>query len=211
MTVVDTSFSRVFTRALRGEECALVGLGAPVVLPVARWRSDADAADEHLLGHCAGATLDVGCGPGRLTAALAARGGVVLGIDVVPEAVGQTRDRGGTALHRDVFDRVPGEGRWDRVLLADGNIGIEGDPVGLLRRVRELLRPGGRAVVEVGVPGVGTVSSWAVLEGGGLRSRPFRWAVVGADAVPGLAARAGLASEDVHPFGDRWCAVLEAR
>ena len=40
-------------------------------------------ADLALLAHCTGRTLDIGCGPGRLTAALAALGHVVLGIDVV--------------------------------------------------------------------------------------------------------------------------------
>jgi SAM-dependent methyltransferase len=210
MTVTDMSFSRVFSRALRGEECAVVGLGAPTRLPVARWTAAADAADEHLLDHCAGPTLDVGCGPGRLTAALAARGAVALGIDVVPEAVGQARDRGGTALHRDVFGRLPGEGRWETVLLADGNIGIGGDPVALLRRTRELLSSGGRVVVEVGAPGVGATSAWAVLEAGGVRSRPFRWAVVGADAIAGIAGRCGFRAGRPHPFADRWCAVLEA-
>ena len=37
-------------------------------------------------------------------------GHVVLGIDVVHEAVGQTRGRGGAALHRDVFERAAGRG-----------------------------------------------------------------------------------------------------
>lgn len=86
----------------------------------------------------------------------------VLGIDVVPEAVALTRERGASALVRDVFAPVPGEGWWDTALLANGNIGIGGDPVTLLRRVHALLLPGGRAVVEVARPGVGMrmVSPW---------------------------------------------------
>ena len=52
------------------------------------------------------------------------------------------------ALRRSVFDELPGEGRWPTVLLIDGNIGIGGDPVRLLRRVRELVAPGGTVVVE---------------------------------------------------------------
>ena len=32
-------------------------------------------------------------------------------------------------LRRDLFAPLPGEGRWHHVLLADGNIGIGGDPV----------------------------------------------------------------------------------
>ena len=68
-----------------------------------------------------------------------------------------TRERGVPALRRDVFDRVPGEGRWHTVLLADGNIGIGGDPVRLLQRVRTLLATGGRVVVELGAPGTAVV------------------------------------------------------
>ena len=41
--------------------------------------------------------------------------------------------RGGAALRRDVFAPLPGEGRWYTALLADGNVGIGGDPVALLQ------------------------------------------------------------------------------
>ena len=95
-----------------------------------------------MLAHCVGPTLDVGCGPGRMSAHLAGRGRCVLGIDVVREAVDQTRARGVSALLRDVFAPLPGEGRWDTALLADGNIGIGGDPVALLRRVAHAARAG---------------------------------------------------------------------
>jgi SAM-dependent methyltransferase len=115
------------------------------------WKAAADVGDLALLGHCVGATLHVGCGPGRMSQTLAAQGAGVMGIDVVPEAVRQTRAGGACALVRDVFGPLPGEGRWDTALLADGNVGIGGDPVMLMRRVRDLLAPGGRAVVEVRV------------------------------------------------------------
>ena len=50
----------------------MAGLGDdPEELPVHRWRRDADPDDLELLAHCEGHTLDLGCGPGRLTAALA--------------------------------------------------------------------------------------------------------------------------------------------
>ena len=107
----------------------VVSEGLSVPLPVGRWNDDDDAHDASLLGHCRGATLDIGCGPGRLVARLSRLGHVALGIDVVPEAVRQARERGAAAIVRDVFDPVPGEGRWDTALLADGNIGIGGDPV----------------------------------------------------------------------------------
>ena len=59
------------------------------------------------------------------------------------------------ACCRSVFQPVPGEGGWDTVLLADGNIGIGGDPVALLTRCRELLAPAGRVLVELDPPGHG--------------------------------------------------------
>ncbi|MFC6285868.1 methyltransferase domain-containing protein [Nocardioides sp. GCM10027113] len=213
MTPVDAPFTTVFARALRGEPCAvvgpMVGPGGTRALPVAEWTREADDSDALLLEQCDGPTIDIGCGPGRLTAALAALGHLVLGIDVVPEAVGLARRRGGAALHRDVFGPVPGEGRWGTALLADGNIGIGGDPGALLARVRQLLDPRGRVVVELAGPGTGTATGWAVLECAGLRSRPFRWSVVGVDAVAALAAAVGLAAVAVHTWDGRWCAVLE--
>ena len=112
---------------------------------------------------------------------------------------------------RDVFDDLPGEGRWRTALLADGNVGIGGDPVQLLRRVRELLDPRGRTVVEVAEPGVPQKTVWATLECAGATSRPFRWSVVGVDDIAAVADEAGLAVTSTTRHGDRWCAVLEER
>lgn len=172
------------------------------------WAHAADDDDRSLARLCVGPTLDVGCGPGRFTAHLAERGHVVLGIDVAPEAIARTRDRGAPALHRDVFDPVPGEGRWRTALLADGNVGIGGDPVLLLRRLRELLDPRGRVVVELAPPGTTVRHGWARLRFDDI-TRPFRWSVVGVDGIDQVAAHAGLRPAALHEFGGRWCAVLE--
>jgi len=75
-------------------------------------------------------------GPGRFVAALAARGIPALGVDISAAAVQMTIQRGGTALHQDLFAPLPGHGRWARVLLADGNIGIGGGPSRRRRRRR---------------------------------------------------------------------------
>ncbi|WP_329304198.1 class I SAM-dependent methyltransferase [Streptomyces sp. NBC_00659] len=117
-------------------------------LEVERWCARADAVDLQLLAYCEGAVLDVGCGPGRLVAELAARGRPSLGIDVSEAAVARTVRLGGRALHRSVFEQLPSEGRWGTVLLVDGNIGIGGDPAALLRRTAELLAPGGLLIAE---------------------------------------------------------------
>ena len=207
--MIDRSFTEVFASALHGSPTVVVGLGdEPVALPVDLWTRPADDVDRALVELCEGPTLDVGCGPGRLTEALVAAGHLALGIDVVDAAVSLTRRRGASALCRDVFGRVPGEGRWHTALLADGNIGIGGDPVALLRRVRGLLAPGGRIVVELTGPDVGPFRGWAVLESAGHRSRPFRWATLGLDDLAFTAARAELFVHDVHHLGDRWAAVL---
>lgn len=210
--MTDAAFTQVFARALQGHPCHVIevdGYGEPRSLPVSDWARAADEEDHLLLDRCEGATLDIGCGPGRLSARLAELGHVVLGIDVVPEAVAQAIGRGATALHRNVFESLPGEGRWRTALLADGNIGIGGDPAALLGRARELLDPRGRVVAEVAPPGLGLRTTWAVLTCGEERSRPFRWSVVGADAVSGLASEAGLRQTGLHRAGDRWCVVLE--
>jgi SAM-dependent methyltransferase len=205
----DQSFSAVFASALHGSPTVLVRGGQqPLPLPVDLWRRTADDLDRGLVGLCVGPTIDIGCGPGRMTEALALAGHLALGIDVVDTAVALARQRGASAVRRDVFQRVPGEGRWSTALLADGNIGIGGDPVALLLRVRRLLAPGGRIVAEVDGPGVGLVRGWAALEAPGRRSRPFRWATLGLDDLASTAAGAGLAVQDVHLLGERHAAVL---
>jgi SAM-dependent methyltransferase len=205
-----TGFDEAFTRALRGERCVVHGMDvAPAELPLASWTSHARGSDRRLLAHCVGSTLDIGCGPGRMSQHLAQAGACVLGIDVVAEAVRQTRARGAGALLRDVFDPVPGEGRWDTALLADGNIGIGGNPPRLLRRVHELLAPGGRVVADVAAPGSGLRTHLVTLECAGLRSEAFPWARVGAERVGPLAVLAGFSVSVLDRIGGRWYAVLE--
>ncbi|MEU7476150.1 class I SAM-dependent methyltransferase [Lentzea sp. NPDC042327] len=175
----------MFDQALDGHPGWLDLAGtAPRPLPVARWHADADDGDDVLLDACTGPTLDVGCGPGRLVAALLARNVQALGVDVSPVAVRRTTDRGGLALRRDVFDLLPGEGRWQHVLLADGNIGIGGDPAALLLRVRQLLRTGGTVVAEVETPGSGLTRGQARVRAGGEPGPWFPWAWSDADSVP---------------------------
>jgi SAM-dependent methyltransferase len=177
-----------FDTALTTRTCLLeLANGERIELPAQRWAGAPGSGDELMLARCSGPTLDIGCGPGRLTSELTARGVSSLGIDVSRTAVRLTRLRGGCALRRDVFQRVPGEGRWQHALLADGNIGIGGDPVALLRRVRDLLAASGSALIEL-EPGrqvrrdhvrVGD-SSW------------FPWAWLGVDALDDVARAASL-------------------
>jgi SAM-dependent methyltransferase len=209
MATATLTAEAAFAAALRGERCRLTGVGnRSVQMPMRRWRRAADAADHVFLSHCVGATIDIGCGPGRMTHALLCRGLPSLGIDINPEAIRQTRDRGALALRRDVFSRIPGEGRWQTALLADGNVGIGGDPVRLLRRVRDLITANGRIVVDLGEPG-GTVRAHRVrLEVAGQRSQPFMWAVVPATSIEALANQASLRVLELVAHEARWFATL---
>ncbi len=188
--------------------CDEAGRRVPLRRDLERWCGAADAVDLALLGRTAGAVIDVGCGPGRLVVELARQGHSALGVDVSPAAVRLTTAAGGAAVRRSVFDPVPGEGRWGTALLADGNVGIGGDPVALLRRCRGLVEPGGRVLVELEAPGAGctTVRTW--LERGSESTPWFDWAHVGVDAVVRPAAAAGLVLQDTWGAGGRWFASL---
>lgn len=148
--------------------------------------------DDSVLARCTGPTLDVGCGPGRLVADLAARGIPALGIDIAAGAVHSARRRGALALRRDVFARIPGEGRWAHAVLADGNIGIGGAPVALLRRMRELLSPAGDVLVELDVDAAACHSHRVRLESGERVSSWFGWAHLGRHELPAVAASAAM-------------------
>ena len=161
-------------------------------LAVGAWQRLAPA-DEVLLSRCEGPVLDVGCGPGRLVESLAARGVATLGIDISTRAVTQTSARGGSVLQRAVEHRLPGEGRWGTVLLADGNIGIGGDPGALLSRCHDLLTSGGVALVEADANDDTDLRVSLTLHcDDGRVSSPMPWARVGARPLVRLASRLGF-------------------
>jgi glycosyltransferase A (GT-A) superfamily protein (DUF2064 family) len=204
-----SSSVELFSEVLRGGAGIAHGLpGGPGTLPVERWSGDSDVGDLVMVERCAGPTLDVGCGPGRLTEAVARRGNAVLGIDIAPPAVRRTRERGADALCRDVFEPVPAEGRWESVLLADGNIGIGGDPARLLRRTAALLAPHGRVLVEVAAPGTALARYSLRIEVDGRLSRPFPWAIVGPEDLAVLAHKASLQFLRLLTEGARWFVEL---
>jgi SAM-dependent methyltransferase len=177
-----------------------------------RWLGPCGPADRSVLHRCPGATLDVGCGPGRLVAELAGAGVDALGIDVSEVAVRLTRRRGGDALSADVFGAVPAEGSWDGVLLLDGNVGIGADPVRLVRRCAALLAPGGHLLVELDGPGRASGPVRLRMEGrvgGEDHAGPwFRWARLSVDDVARVATAASLRVGSVWSEEDRWFADL---
>jgi len=173
-----------------------------------RWCGTADATDRDLLDRAPGTVLDLGCGPGRLVIELARLGRQGVGVDTSRAAVRLARKAGATALCRSVFEPVPGEGGWDSVLLADGNIGIGGDPVSLLARCRDLIATTGRVLLELDPPGTGLRSDRVRLERGSQRGSWFDWAHVGVDAIDGPAADAGLRVEETWERAGRSFAAL---
>jgi len=197
-------------------EHALAGRARPEIehadgsrrpLSVDAWLHES-LSDKSILDRCTGPTLDIGSGPGRLTVALAERGIPALGIDITPYAVDMALSSGAMVMLRDVFDRVPGTGRWTTVLLADGNIGIGGDPAALLGRVAELLSPHGRAIVELEAPGTPLRLEQVRLCHDGAASAWFPWAYVGADQIAGVADDAGLGQVELWTVDDRWFASI---
>jgi glycosyltransferase involved in cell wall biosynthesis/SAM-dependent methyltransferase len=136
--------------------------------------------------------LDVGCGDGRHLARDVQAGWHATGVDFSPTAVGRAQRRGldvrlGTIdrddLARESFDLI----RLSHV------IEHVPDPVGLLRRARDLLAPGGR--IHIATPNLASVSAslfgpyWWDLEA------PRHLIVFTPDSLQGAARRAGLVVE----------------
>ncbi|MFI1676275.1 methyltransferase domain-containing protein [Streptomyces sp. NPDC020607] len=183
-------------------------------LDVERWCAHADATDLEVVERCEGAVLDIGCGPGRLVAALAARGRRALGIDVSRAAVARTTGLGGQALHRSVFEPLPGEGRWGTALLLDGNVGIGGDPSALLARTAELLAPGGLLITETAPVDIDErvdVRLVPATDVHGAYERPFPWARLGTPALLRHAGRAGWRAAGQWTAGGRSFVALRSR
>lgn len=210
MSIQEIGTMYAMDQAFAGQDCHFIDPhGAARLLDVRQWRAEADEDDlELFIDPCAGTTLDIGCGPGRLAAALSHRGVPSMGIDMSIEAIRQARDRGAVAIRRNVFAPVPGEGRWDCALLADGNLGIGGDPVRLLRRVADLIRPGGDIIAEVEPDGVGILHEQVRLRVGERMTAPFAWASVGVDGIDRVATDAGLTVISTHTVGSRHTATL---
>jgi SAM-dependent methyltransferase len=190
--------------------CLLGRDGRRRPLEVDRWTAPASPSELELLADVDGPVLDLGCGPGRLVAALAEAGTPAMGVDASPAAIESAIERGASALCRSLFDALPGEGRWRTVLLLDGNIGIGGHPARLLARARSLACAGGSILVEVDPPGHPTRRTEARLEGAADAGPWFPWAWVSADGLGAYAAEAGLVVRHWHRPEGRWVGHLVA-
>ena len=186
----------------------LQAVNGSVVESGTRWAASVSWEEEQLLRGAPGPVLDVGCGPGRHVTTLATWGVPALGIDITRAAVEAARQRGACVLHRSIFDRVPGAGRWASALLLDGNLGIGGDPAALLARVARLLRPGGPILVELAAPGTPIRRLPVYVDLAGQRGPDFEWITVGVDQLCRVAAQAALQVHHEWTSGGRWFATL---
>jgi SAM-dependent methyltransferase len=201
---------KTFDAAFAGSSVKVLDhTGTEAALHIERWAGRASVDDEALfVDQCAGPTIDLGCGPGRLVRALLERGVSTVGVDSSAEAVRLARTHGLPVLRRNIFDPVPREGEWSHAILADGNVGIGGRPVRLLRRAWAMLAAGGRLHIELGEPGFGVAHGWRQLRVDGHLGPRFPWAAVSIDAIGELGARAGFDHTDSLTQGGRHVAVL---
>lgn len=183
--------------------------GELLVLDVERWLDDLDDADRSVLARCRGPVLDVGCGPGRFVRAATELGIPALGIDIAAAAVTLTRRAGVPALLHDVFDPAPADGLWSAVLLMDGNVGIGGDVVKLLRRAHSLLEPGGLLLVEAAAdPQLDRALQLRFSQHGSAVGPRFGWAEIGILPLMRQATEVGYSLDETWTASGRTFAAL---
>jgi trans-aconitate methyltransferase len=95
--------------------------------------------------------LDLGCGDGVLTSAIADRGAVVVGVDASPEMLSAAAARG-LDVRRGEAERLPFDHEFDAVF-SNAMLHWTQDIDAVLSGVARALRPGGRFVGEFGGPG----------------------------------------------------------
>ncbi|MGK0275903.1 MAG: SAM-dependent methyltransferase [Ilumatobacter sp.] len=179
-----------------------------IELDIQRFRDAPSRSERSFLKRLSGPILDIGCGPGRAAAYLRQRDVPALGLDANAGLVALARSNGALCVHQNAFEPVPFEGRWQQVLLLDGNIGIGGDPAKLLERLRRILIPGGRALIEV--ERNGTCRQMIVREHvSGRIGEPFAWATLTMSGLDELIAGHGWRCEYVHEIDDRLIVELE--
>ena len=151
---------RLYADGLRARERRAGPPPRCATTPAARTRSRCSAGaaapmpgDARLLDRCAGATLDVGCGPGPAHRRAPAGACPCSASTSAPEAVRLTRRRGAAALRRDVFGPIPGEGRWRTCCWPTATSGSAATRGACCGAAAKLLAPGGRLLCESTAPG----------------------------------------------------------
>jgi SAM-dependent methyltransferase len=175
--------------------------------------------------------LDIGCGLGRLTRALAGRSGAVVALDVSADMLAQARELNAhlsnvTWLQGDGLSLAPVEsGSVDAIVsfVVFQHIPDPAITLGYVREMGRVLRPGGWSAFQVSNdPGVHVASPARA----GLRARIARLAgraprgqsdpawlgsAVDIDELTAVAASAGMDVEAVEGAGQQFCLVVLRR
>lgn len=171
------------------------------------------------------AVVDIGCGVGRLTRALARRAAHVYGVDVSPEMLRLARDHN---AELDNVEWLHGDGRGLGVL---GDASVDGcfshvvfqhvpDPeitLGYVRDMGRVLRPGGWALFQVSTnpvvhrPRGGLRTRLAVAVGRRREERAWWGSAVEMPALRAAAAGAGLRIVRVLDEGSQYTTVYARR
>jgi SAM-dependent methyltransferase len=132
------------------------GLNGPTFdTQLASWLAELPDVDRTLRTTAAPRILDLGCGVGRSTIALARAypRATVRGVDLDPASIADARDASAAAglAHRVTFDcadaaSLPAETTYDLVTIFEA-LHDMGDPVGTLRAARSVLAPGSSVYV----------------------------------------------------------------
>ncbi len=181
--------------------------GSRRMLPLGRWLGAPDSAEETVLGRAVGPVLDIGCGPGRHVVALRERGVRAVGVEISSVAAAIARERGAEVIEASAFEH-PTTSEWRTILLLDGNIGIGGDAVRLLRRCAALLAPGGGVLVELEPPTTAPRAQRVRLEGARAASDWIPWHFVDFEEIDRLASVAGFSVIERWQADGRWFADL---
>ncbi len=160
--------------------------------------------------------LDVGCGTGTLTLALAERvgpAGSAVGVDASPEMIDAAREKSSGVGIGAEFDLVPAQdlpfpdGRFDAVVtsLTIHHLPPE-DRVGALREIIRVVRPGGRVVIAEFQPPANRIARHLTehLLGHAMASNDM------AD-IRELATQAGWPDPHLRPTPVSWLGLIVAR
>jgi len=92
--------------------------------------------------------LDVACGPGIVTGALAGRGARAVGVDLTMEMLAEARASRSGAFVRGDGARLPFRDRTFDIAVTRNALHHVAEPESMMREMIRVLRPGGRLVVE---------------------------------------------------------------
>jgi ubiquinone/menaquinone biosynthesis C-methylase UbiE len=98
-----------------------------------------------LLGEPNGSLLDVGCGTGSYTAALAERGWDATGVDVSEDMLRLARNRGVHTVHADATSLPLEAASFDAAISVFTNTDVD-DLAAVMREIARVLRPGAQLV-----------------------------------------------------------------